>query len=91
VDGVQNRTDPGEPLDKDIYHLSREELRAVPSVPNSLDEALDALERDHEFLLKGEVFSRDLLETWIDYKRVRELDEVRMRPVPHEFFLYYDI
>jgi glutamine synthetase len=91
LDGVQDRIDPGDPLDKDIYSLSPEELKEVPNVPNSLDEALEALEKDHEFLLKGDVFSRDLLETWIAYKRERELDEVRMRPVPHEFFLYFDI
>jgi glutamine synthetase len=91
LDGVQNRIDPGDPLDKDIYSLAPEELKQVPNVPNSLDEALDALEKDYEFLLKGDVFSRDLLETWVAYKRENELDAVRMRPVPHEFFLYYDI
>ncbi len=91
LDGVQNRIDPGDPLDKDIYSLSPEELRRVPSVPNSLDEALDSLEKDHEFLLKGDVFSRDLLETWLEYKRDNELDEVRSRPVPYEFYLYFDI
>ncbi|MSP23707.1 MAG: type I glutamate--ammonia ligase [Myxococcales bacterium] len=91
LDGVQNRIDPGDPLDKDIYALSPEELRRVPNVPNSLEEALDALERDHEFLLKGDVFSRDILETWLDYKREHELDAIRSRPVPYEFFLYFDI
>jgi glutamine synthetase len=91
LDGVRHRLDPGEPLDKDIYALSPEELKDVPGMPASLDEALDALERDHEFLLAGDVFSRDLLTTWIGYKRERELTEVRARPVPYEFFLYYDI
>ncbi len=91
LDGIQNRIDPGDPLDKDIYSLSPEELKDVPHVPHSLDAALDALERDHEFLLKGDVFTRDVIETWVSYKREREVDEVRARPVPYEFFLYYDI
>jgi len=90
LDGVKNRIDPGDPLDKDIYALSPEELKEVPHMPGSLDEALHALERDHEFLLQGDVFTRDLLHTWIDYKREREVDAVRLRPVPYEFFLYYD-
>jgi glutamine synthetase len=88
---VKNRIDPGDPLDKDIYALSPEELKEVPHMPGSLDEALDALEKDHEFLLKGDVFTRDLIGTWIEYKRERELDAVRLRPVPYEFFLYYDV
>ena len=91
LDGIQNRIDPGEPLDKDIYALSPEELADVPHMPSSLEESLGLLEKDHEFLLKGDVFSRDVLQTWIRYKRERELDPIRMRPVPHEFFLYYDI
>jgi glutamine synthetase len=91
LDGIQNRIDPGDPLDKDIYALSPEELKEVPHMPGSLDEALAALERDHEFLLRGDVFTRDLLETWMDYKREREVDPVRLRPVPYEFFLYYDV
>jgi glutamine synthetase len=90
LDGVQNRMDPGDPLDKDIYALSPEELKEVPHMPGSLDDALHALEHDQEFLLKGDVFTRDLLRTWIDYKREREVDAVRLRPVPYEFFLYYD-
>jgi glutamine synthetase len=90
LDGVKNRIDPGDPLDKDIYALSPEELKEVPHMPGSLDEALHALEHDHEFLLQGDVFTRDLLQTWIEYKRERELDAVRLRPVPYEFFLYYD-
>lgn len=90
LDGIQNRIDPGDPLDKDIYALSPEELEVVPKCPGSLDEALSALEKDHEFLLRGDVFTRDVIRTWIEYKREREIDAVRMRPVPHEFFLYYD-
>lgn len=90
LDGIQNRIDPGDPLDKDIYALSPEELKTVPKCPGSLDEALEALEKDHEFLLRGDVFTRDVIETWIDYKREREVDAVRLRPVPHEFYLYYD-
>jgi glutamine synthetase len=90
LDGVKNRIDPGDPLDKDIYALSPEELKEVPHMPGSLDEALHALERDHEFLLQGDVFTRDLLQTWIEFKREREVDAVRLRPVPYEFFLYYD-
>ncbi len=90
LDGVKNRIDPGDPLDKDIYALSPEELKEVPHMPGSLDEALDALERDNEFLLQGDVFTRDLIQTWVDYKREREVDAVRLRPVPYEFFLYYD-
>jgi len=90
LDGVQNRIDPGDPLDKDIYALSPEELKEVPHMPGSLDHALEALERDHEFLLRGDVFTRDIISTWIDYKREREIDPVRLRPVPYEFFLYYD-
>ncbi|HSN98878.1 MAG TPA: type I glutamate--ammonia ligase [Candidatus Nanopelagicales bacterium] len=90
LDGITNRIDPGDPLDKDIYALSPEELKGVPHIPGSLSEALDALERDQEFLLRGDVFTRDIIETWIDYKREREVDAVRIRPVPYEFFLYYD-
>ena len=91
LDGVQNRIDPGDPLDKDIYALSPEELKEFPHMPGSLEEALGALERDHEFLLRGDVFSRDIIQTWIDFKREREVDAVRLRPVPYEFFLYYDV
>jgi glutamine synthetase len=91
LDGVENKINPGEPLDRDIYDLSPEELKNVPSLPGSLDEALQCLEDDHQFLLKGEVFTEDLIRTWIDYKRKNELDPVRMRPHPYEFQLYYDI
>jgi glutamine synthetase len=91
LDGVLNKVDPGEPLDKDIYDLSPEELRSVPSMPASLEEALSCLEEDHEFLLKGDVFTEELIETYISYKRKAETDAVRLRPHPYEFALYYDI
>jgi glutamine synthetase len=91
LDGVENKIDPGQPLDKDIYDLGPEEMKNVPSMPGSLEDALDALEEDHEFLLKGDVFTEPLLETYVDYKRTREVDAVRLRPHPFEFALYYDI
>jgi glutamine synthetase len=91
LDGIQNKIDPGDPLDKDIYSLSPQELAEVPHMPGSLEEALDALEKDHEFLLRGDVFTKDVISTWIEYKKDRELNQVRLRPVPYEFFLYYDI
>jgi glutamine synthetase len=91
LDGVQNRIDPGEPIDKDLYELPPEEARQIKQVPGSLGDVLDALEADHEFLLKGDVFTPDLLEAYIAYKRQTELDPVRMRPHPYEFTLYYDV
>ena len=91
LDGVQNRIEPGEPLDKDIYDLSPEQLKNVPSLPGSLDEALNALESDHEFLLKGDVFTPLLIERWITYKREKEIQPLRMRPHPLEFANYFDI
>jgi glutamine synthetase len=91
LDGIQNKIDPGQPLDKDIYELGPEELKGVPSVPGSLEAALSALEADHEFLLKGDVFTQDTIDTWIEYKRKREVDPVRLRPHPYEFLLYFDI
>jgi glutamine synthetase len=91
LDGVLNKIDPGESLDKDIYDLSPEEMKGVPSMPASLEEALDCLEDDHEFLLKGDVFTEELLETFINYKRKNEADAIRLRPHPYEFALYYDI
>jgi len=90
LDGVLNKVDPGEPMDKNLYELPPEELAKVPQVPGSLPEALDALGRDHEFLLKGDVFTRDFLETWISAKR-KEYDALRLSPHPYEFFLYYDV
>jgi len=91
LDGVQNQIDPGEPLDKDIYDLSPEELKDVPSLPATLDESLKALENDHEFLLKGDVFSTEMIERWISYKREKEINPMRLRPHPLEFSMYYDV
>ncbi len=90
IDGVMNRIDPGDPLDKDIYSLSPEELKGVPHMPGTLEESMEALEKDHEFLLRGDVFTRDLIDTWLELKREREIGPVRLRPVPYEFYLYYD-
>ncbi len=91
LDGIQRQVEPREPVDKDIYDLPPEELGNLPSVPGSLEEALAALDADHDYLLEGGVFTEDLIETWIDYKVEREIDAVRLRPHPHEFYLYYDI
>jgi len=91
LDGIQNKIDPGDPVDKDIYGLPAEELANIPSAPGSLDEALAALKEDSEFLMKGDVFTKDVIETWIDYKTDKEINAVRLRPHPHEFSLYYDI
>jgi glutamine synthetase len=91
LDGVQNRIEPHDPVDKDIYDLPPAELAGLPSVPGSLEEALQALEDDHEFLLQGGVFSEGLVQAWIDYKTEHEVDPIRLRPHPHEFNLYYDI
>ncbi len=91
LDGVQNRIDLGEPLDKDIYDLPPEELANVPSLPGSLDAALTALENDHDFLLKGDVFTTSLIERWIRYKRENEITPLRLRPHPLKFAMYYDI
>jgi glutamine synthetase len=90
LDGVLNKLDPGEPLDKNIYELSPQEMAKVPNVPGSLSEALDCLEKDHAFLLKGDVFTKDFLEMWVGHKR-KEHDAMRIRPHPYEFFLYYDV
>jgi glutamine synthetase len=91
LDGIENKIDPGSPLDKNIYNLPPEELALVESAPGSLDEALAALREDNEFLLKGDVFTKDVIEKWIEYKIEHEVNAVRLRPHPHEFFLYYDI
>jgi glutamine synthetase len=91
LDGIQSQIDPGEPMDKDLYALPPEEARKVKQVPGSLGDVLDALEADHEFLLKGDVFTPDLLEAYIAYKHQVELDPVRLRPHPYEFTLYYDV
>jgi glutamine synthetase len=90
IDGVQNRIDPGEPLDRDIYEMTPQELEEYPKTPGSLDEAIDALQADHAFLTAGEVFTDDLIRAWIDWKRQKELDELRLRPHPYEFHMYYD-
>src|SRR5579859_422064 len=91
LDGVLNKINPGESLDKDIYDLSPEEMKNVPSMPGALEEALTCLEDDHGFMLKGDVFTEELIETFIDYKRKNEADAIRQRPHPYEFALYYDI
>jgi glutamine synthetase len=91
LDGVQNRIEPPDPLDKDLYDLPPEDMAKVPQVPGSLDESLDALESDHEFLLAGGVFTQDVIDTWLSYKRDNEIDELRLRPHPWEFYMYYDI
>ena len=91
LDGILNKIEPGEPLDKDIYDLSPEEMKSVPSMPGTLDEALNCLEDDHAFLLKGDVFTEELIETYIEYKRKNEAEAVRLRPHPYEFQLYYDV
>ncbi|MEX2399865.1 MAG: type I glutamate--ammonia ligase [Rhodothermales bacterium] len=90
LDGIENEIDPGEPLDRDIYEMTPDELAATEKTPASLEEALDALQNDHEFLLRGDVFTDDLIETWISYKFENELEPLRLRPHPYEFFLYYD-
>ncbi len=91
LDGIENKIDPGEPLDKDIYALSPQEAEGIPVMPSSLEEALEELEADHEFLLRGNVFTQDALETWISYKRENEIEPMRLRPHPHEFELYFDL
>ena len=91
LDGIQNKIHPGNPLDRDLYDLEPEELDTIDSTPASLAESLDALEDDHEYLLKGDVITQDVIDTWIDYKRENEVDAVNVRPHPHEFHLYYDI
>ena len=91
LDGIENKIDPGEPMDKDIYAMGREELANIPTLPGSLDEALDALDADHDFMLKGDVFTQDLIDTWIEYKRENETDQLRLRPHPYELYMYYDV
>lgn len=91
LDGIENKIDPGDPLDKNIYDLPPEVLAEIDSAPGSLEEALAALESDSEFLLKGDVFTKDVIEKWIEYKTENEVNAVKLRPHPHEFFLYYDI
>lgn len=90
LDGIEKKIHPGDPLEKDIYGLSPEELKGVPTLPGSLEESLQELEKDHEFLLKGDVFTRDFLETWADHKRTKEINASKNRPTPLEFMLYFD-
>ncbi|HSO96262.1 MAG TPA: type I glutamate--ammonia ligase [Acidimicrobiia bacterium] len=91
LDGIQNKVEPPTPVDRDLYDLPAEDLAQVPQVPGSLDEALAALEADHEFLLAGNVFTPDVIDTWLAYKRENEIDSIRLRPHPYEFYMYYDI
>ena len=91
LDGIQNKIEPPKPVDKDLYELEGAEAAAIPQVPGSLDVVLDNLEKDHDFLIKGGVFTKDLIDTWIDFKRKQEVDYVRLRPHPAEFELYYDL
>lgn len=91
IDGIMNRIDPGEPMDKDLYDLPPEEAKLIKSLPGSLEAVLNALEEDHEFLMRGDVFTEDVIQMWLDYKRENEVDAVRLRPHPYEFYLYYDI
>jgi glutamine synthetase len=91
LDGIQNKIDPGQPMDENIYELTGEAAKKVPTVPGSLKQAINALEADHEFLLKGDVFTKDVIDVWIEYKREKEIDPVRLRPHPYEFHLYFDI
>jgi glutamine synthetase len=91
LDGVKNKIEPPDPIDKDLYDLPPEEAANVKQVPGSLEEVLDALEADHQFLLDGGVFTPDVIETWLEFKRKKELDQVRLRPHPWEFYMYYDV
>jgi glutamine synthetase len=91
LDGIKNKIEPPDPIDKDLYELPPDELANVTQVPASLEGVLDALEEDHDFLVEGNVFTPDLIETWVDYKRTNEVDAIRVRPHPYEFNLYYDI
>ncbi|HTC22023.1 MAG TPA: hypothetical protein VK859_14295, partial [bacterium] len=91
LDGIQNKIDPGSSHDMNLYELGPKELKKIKNVPGSLNESLEALEEDHEFLLKGGVFTPDLIEEWINYKRSKEIDAIRLRPHPYEFVLYHDI
>ncbi|HRU46122.1 MAG TPA: type I glutamate--ammonia ligase [Candidatus Marinimicrobia bacterium] len=90
IDGIKNKIDPGEPLDRDIYEMTPQELEKYPKTPKNLAEAIDALEKDYEFLIADDVFTTDLIQTWINWKREKELYELSLRPHPYEFYLYYD-
>lgn len=90
LDGIQNKIDPGTPLEADTFTLPENELKKIKTMPGSLEQAINALEADHTFLLKGGVFTKDVIDTWIELKRKKEIDPVRLRPHPHEFYLYFD-
>ena len=91
LDGIENQIDPGDPLDKNTYELSPDEAANLKTVPGSLEDSLRALEDDHDFLLKGGVFTPDVIDVWLEYKRVTEIDAIRLRPHPYEFYLYFDV
>ena len=91
LDGIQNRIDPGQPLDKDMYDLLPDELHEHPKVPASLEASLEALRKDHDFLLRGDVFTEDVIDTWMWYKQENEVEALNQRPHPYEFALYYDV
>ena len=91
LDGIQNKIDPGKSLEKDLYTLSPEDAAEIPVTPGSLDEALDVLEKDHAFLTQGDVFTPDVVDNWISYKRENEVQALNMRPHPWEFCMYFDI
>jgi glutamine synthetase len=91
IDGIMNKIDPGEAVDKNIYDLPPEEAAGIPTVPSSLEEALRALEDDHDYLLRGDVFTEDVIQSWLSYKWENEVDAIRLRPHPQEFALYFDL
>ena len=91
LDGIKNKIDPGKPTEGDLYSMTERQLSRIKTIPGSLEDVLNILEKDHEFLLEGDVFTKEVIDTWIAYKRETEVDEIRQRPHPHEFFLYYDI
>jgi glutamine synthetase len=91
LDGIENQIDPGDPVDRDIYDMDPKEAEGIATVPGSLEQAIEALDRDHDYLLKGSVFTQDVIDVWIEYKREREIDALRLRPHPYEFYLYFDI
>jgi glutamine synthetase len=91
LDGIKNRIEPHEPVDKDLYELPAEEAKLIPQVPGNLEDVLKALEADHDYLLAGDVFTKDLIETWIDYKREKEIKPLALRPHPYEFELYFGV
>ena len=91
LDGIKNKIEPPEPIDKDLYDLPPDEFANVTQVPGSLEKVLESLEADNGYLQEGGVFTADLISTWVDYKRTNEIDPVRLRPTPHAFAMYYDV